>query len=76
MENQHRKIAGYRELGQDEIDLINNVKSVEGMAAALVAKVKDLPESDKRAVALAVTNYQQASMWLTKAIGKSQNPFE
>lgn len=27
MENQHRKISGYRELEQDEIDLINEIKS-------------------------------------------------
>ena len=27
MENQHRKIAGYRELSQEEIDLINRIKA-------------------------------------------------
>ena len=26
MENQHRKIKGYRELSQEEIDLINRIK--------------------------------------------------
>lgn len=26
MENQHRKIAGYRELSQQEIDLMNEIK--------------------------------------------------
>lgn len=26
MENQHRKIAGYRELSQEEIDLMNRIK--------------------------------------------------
>lgn len=28
MDNQHRKIAGYRELTQDDIDLMNRVKAV------------------------------------------------
>ena len=28
MENQHRKITGYRELSQEEIDLINRIKAV------------------------------------------------
>ena len=28
MENQHRKITGYRELDQKEIDLMNKVKSL------------------------------------------------
>lgn len=27
MENQHRKISGYRELSQEEIDLMNRIKS-------------------------------------------------
>ena len=28
MENQHRKISGYRELSQQEIDLMNKIKSI------------------------------------------------
>ena len=28
MENQHRKISGYRELSQSEIDLMNEVKAL------------------------------------------------
>ncbi|MGL4223842.1 MAG: DUF7681 family protein [Vibrio sp.] len=27
MDNQHRKITGYRELNQDEIDLMNQIKA-------------------------------------------------
>ena len=27
MENQHRKIAGYRELNQEEVDLMNRIKA-------------------------------------------------
>lgn len=27
MENQHRKISGYRELSQEEIDLMNRIKA-------------------------------------------------
>ena len=27
MENQHRKIAGYRELSQEEVDLMNRIKA-------------------------------------------------
>ena len=27
MENQHRKITGYRELSQEEIDLMNRIKA-------------------------------------------------
>ena len=39
MENQHRKIKGYRELSQDEIDLMNRIKE---QGVALGALVEDL----------------------------------
>ena len=39
MENQHRKIAGYGELSQDDIDLINEIKQAEARTLALHAKV-------------------------------------
>lgn len=41
MDNQHRKIAGYRELSQDEIDLMNEIKAKGEEIGALVAKVRD-----------------------------------
>lgn len=75
MDNQHKKIAGYRDLSQSEIDGINSVKALEADAAQLVAQLRALPNIDNRAVSLAVTNLQQASMWLTKAIARSADPF-
>lgn len=35
MENQHRKIAGYRELSQEEIDLMNRIKEFGPQLEAL-----------------------------------------
>lgn len=44
MENQHRKIAGYRELNQAEIDLMNRIKAkgteLLELQAELVAMLK------------------------------------
>ena len=44
MENQHRKIAGYRELSQEEIDLMNRIKAKGAelleLHAELVAHIK------------------------------------
>lgn len=40
MENQHRKIKGYRELTQTEIDLMNRVKSIGVEIDAVVKDVK------------------------------------
>lgn len=39
MDNQHRKIQGYNELSQEEIDLINEVKEMEARLNALIEKL-------------------------------------
>lgn len=54
MENQHRKIKGYRELSQEEIDLMNRIKSkgVELLALANeLAGRLDTDEETKRIAA-------------------------
>lgn len=40
MENQHRLIKGYRELSQEEIDLMNRIKIAEAQTLELVAEVR------------------------------------
>ena len=77
MENQHRKITGYRELSQDEINLMNEAKALGEQFGALIARL-ELAEfaqtSDqvpsKRELALAKTNLQQGLMWLVRSIAK------
>lgn len=39
MENQHRRIFGYRELGQVEIDMMNEIKALGPVIEAVVIKV-------------------------------------
>ncbi|ORL69274.1 hypothetical protein B7H19_10080 [Pseudomonas putida] len=75
MDNQHKKITGYRDLTQSEIDGINSIKALEADAAQLVKQLRDIPEVDQRAMALAVTNLQQACMWMTKGVARSTDPF-
>lgn len=41
MENQHRKISGYRELTQTEIDLMNEIKSFGPQLKTLIDKIND-----------------------------------
>lgn len=40
MDNQHRKIAGYRELSQPEIDLMNEIKALGPQLEAMAEKVE------------------------------------
>ena len=69
MENQHRKIKGYRELEQAEIDRMNHVK---GLGVALEGAISDLRNSDadQRWVSIAETHLQQGLMALTRSIAK------
>lgn len=46
MENQHRKITGYRELTQEEIDLMNEIKAQGESLDKLVERLESLPFSD------------------------------
>lgn len=41
MENQHRKITGYRELSQAEIDLMNEIKAEGARLEQLCKKVSE-----------------------------------
>lgn len=45
MENQHRKITGYRELSQAEIDLMNEIKAHGEQTRELLARVYALAEA-------------------------------
>ena len=42
MDNQHRKIKGYRELSQEEIDLMNRIKTKGAELLELQAELVDL----------------------------------
>lgn len=46
MENQHRKIKGYRDLSQEEIDLMNRIKAKGAELLALQAELSGRLETD------------------------------
>ena len=70
MENQHRKIAGYRELDQSEIDAMNEVKAKGVELGELVAKLRANAVIDQRWVSIGATDLQTGLMALTRAIAK------
>lgn len=70
MENQHRKIKGYRELSEDEIALMNEIKAKGPELQALVDKLKAHPDTDKRWVSIGATDLQTGLMALTRAVAK------
>lgn len=86
MDNQHKKITGYRDLSQDEIDLMNEIKAKAEEVGALVHKLdmigaevrKDgkpdepfLP--DYRWISIGRTHLQQGFMALVRSIAKPES---
>lgn len=77
MDNQHRQIKGYRELSQEEIDLVNEIKAKGADLEALLIKVRQFNAEHVAAHAehyrwesIAKTHFQQGLMALTRAVTK------
>ena len=72
MENQHRKIKGYRELSQEEIDLMNEVKQQGIKLGELVDKLRACEGLDQRWISVGATDLQTGLMALTRSIAKPE----
>lgn len=70
MDNQHRKIHGYRELNEREIDLMNRVKSVGPHLEALIRELESVESVDPRWLAMGKTSLQNGLMQLTRSVAK------
>lgn len=76
MENQHRKIAGYRDLSQTEIDLMNEAKALERKFNSLIDKLRSTAGLDQRNVALAQTHGEDAFMRAVRAVAQPERQTE
>ena len=73
MENQHQKISGYRDLSQAEIDLMNEVKSLEAKWNGLIDRLKAMGSSvDQRNVSIAATEGENAFMRAVRSIAQPE----
>lgn len=70
MENQHRKISGYRELSQAEIDLMNQIKTKGAELGELVSKLRSAEGLDQRWVSIGATDFQTGLMALVRAVAQ------
>lgn len=70
MDNQHRKIAGYRELSQQEIDAMNAVKAKAEEVGQQLDALRNMAGIDRRALAIARTELQTGFMWAVRAIAQ------
>lgn len=72
MDNQHKKITGYRDLSQEEIDAMNGVKALEAQFNGMVDYLRNLASADQRQVSIAATAGEEAFMRAVRAIAQPQ----
>lgn len=85
MDNQHRKITGYRDLNADEISLMNEIKEHGEATKRLIHKINSAHEFEhpvghettegqfeemQRCRDIATTKFQEGLMWLVRAVAK------
>ena len=72
MDNQHKKIKGYRDLSQEEIDMMNKIKELGVELGQLVESLEYADETDKRWVAIGKTDLQKGVMSLVRSVAKPE----
>ena len=72
MDNQHTKIAGYRDLTQAEIDLMNEAKALEAQFNGMVDRLRALPDIDQRNVSLGQSYAEDAFSRIVRSIARPE----
>lgn len=82
MENQHRQIKGYRELNEQEIAMMNEIKTKGAELGDLVLRLRSMtgpstsnddqskPSLDQRWVSIGATHLQEGLMALTRSVAQ------
>lgn len=87
MDNQHQQIKGYRELSQEEIDLMNEIKQKAEECGNLVEKLRSKKPTeglatadgidplalDQRWVSIGATDLQTGFMALVRSVAKPES---
>ena len=70
MDNQHKIIKGYRDLTQEEINLMNEIKSVGNELGNLIEMLESIPTIDKRWLSIGKTDAQKGIMAIVRSIAQ------
>lgn len=71
MDNQHKQIKGYRDLTQEEIDLMNETKELAEKCGELIDKLENFSTaSEQRWVSIAKTELQKGFIAAVRSIAK------
>lgn len=72
VDNQHKKITGYRDLTEAEIGAMNDCKAVAVQVGILCDKVATIVGVDQRWVAIGKTDLQKGFMALIRGIARPE----
>ena len=70
VDNQHKKISGYRDLTEADIAAMNDCKAIEAQFNGLIDRLHTLPGVDQRNVALAQTHGEDAFMRAVRSVAQ------
>lgn len=70
VDNQHRKISGYRDLSEAELGTINGIKEIGQTIGDLFELMHDADSVDQRWLAIAKTDLQKGFMAWIRAVTK------
>lgn len=70
MDNQHRKITGYRELNTEELQQINAIKELSNQVGQLIEQLNTTEGVDKRWLNIAKTDLQKGFMSAVRSVAK------
>jgi hypothetical protein len=70
MKDQHTKISGYRDLSQNEIDLMNKIKAKGSELGELVAELRAAQGLDQRWISIGATDLQTGIMALVRGVAQ------
>lgn len=73
MENQHKKIKGYRDLTQGEIDAMNAIKVEGSRLETILQELRENPDLDKLQVSIAETHLQQGIMAAVRSVARPES---
>ncbi|MBC8395882.1 MAG: hypothetical protein H8E16_02135 [Flavobacteriales bacterium] len=70
MDNQHKKIKGYRDLTQHEIDAMNAIKAIAEQVKEITDSIANIEGVDKRWLNIGITDLQKGFMSVTRSVAR------
>ena len=70
MDNQHKYIKGYRDLSQEEINLMNEVKAKGEELGAIIEKLRALSSNDVKWIDVGEIQLKQGIMSLVRSVAQ------